>query len=103
MRDEKAKRALNKFLTALEARLNVHAVYLCGSHAKDTATDTSDLDLIVVSDDFSNMNDETRYGLLYNELDFPDADIFALTKQEFKGMLARPAFRYFASGRKRLR
>lgn len=48
------------------AALGIHPdrIYLFGSYARDAATDDSDLDLIVVSDEFAGMNLRERLEVL---------------------------------------
>ena len=45
--------SVKRFLTAMQQRQRVEAAYLYGSQVKGTATDWSDIDLAVVSPDFS--------------------------------------------------
>ena len=56
---------IEKYRASLAA-LGIHParVYLFGSYARDTARDDSDIDLIVVSDDFATMNLRERLEIL---------------------------------------
>lgn len=59
------KKIVEKYRAQL-ARLGIRAVeiYLYGSYAKGTASEGSDIDLIVVSPDFSSLNFRERLEIL---------------------------------------
>lgn len=44
---------IQQFMIAVQKRQHVEAVYLYGSYVKGTATKWSDIDLVIVSPDFS--------------------------------------------------
>ena len=56
--------SIERFLRAMRQRQRVEAVYLYGSQAKGTATDWSDIDLAVVSQDFSADHFQERLALM---------------------------------------
>jgi predicted nucleotidyltransferase len=56
---------VSRYKDALRNRgITADRLILFGSHAKGTATQYSDIDLIVVSNDFANMNFEQRCSVL---------------------------------------
>ena len=55
---------IERFLKAMRQRQRVEAAYLYGSQAKGTATDWSDIDLAVVSQDFSADRFQERLALM---------------------------------------
>jgi predicted nucleotidyltransferase len=56
--------SLDRFLTAVRQRHRVQAAYLYGSQVSGTATDWSDIDVAVVSPDFSADLFEERVALM---------------------------------------
>ena len=67
--------------------ITIKKIILYGSHASGTATEHSDLDLVVVSDDFKNMDlwerlcllGEARMGIRKKPM-----EILGLTEEEFE-------------------
>ena len=57
--------SLQRFLNAISGRYRIQAAYLYGSQAKGTATPWSDIDLAVVSSDFSDDLFEERLALMH--------------------------------------
>jgi uncharacterized protein len=47
------EKSVEKFLSAVRARQRVDAAYVFGSHARDAATKWSDIDVAVISSDFT--------------------------------------------------
>lgn len=58
------KKSLGQFLAAVQQRQRVEAAYLYGSQAKGTATEWSDIDVAVVSPDFSADLFQERVALM---------------------------------------
>lgn len=68
--------------------INVDKVILFGSFAKGTFAEGSDVDLIVISEDWSELNQIERIKLLYRIWDKPlDANFLAYTPEEFEKKL----------------
>jgi predicted nucleotidyltransferase len=57
-------RSVELFLAAIEQQKHVQAAYLFGSQARGTATEWSDIDLAVVSPDFSSDRFQERVNLM---------------------------------------
>ena len=76
-----------KYKEILEAQgINVKKIILYGSHATGKAREDSDLDLVVVSDDFGNMDLWERLCLLGEariDINVP-MEILGLTEKEFE-------------------
>ena len=65
-------------------------VLLFGSHAKGTATEDSDLDVIVVSDAFAGVPFVKRTGTVLRAIRFPrHVDVICYTREEFKQIRTR--------------
>jgi predicted nucleotidyltransferase len=58
------ERSIRQFLEAVSERYRVQAAYLYGSQARGTATFWSDIDLAIVSPDFSDDLHEERLALM---------------------------------------
>ncbi len=58
------KRSIEEFILLVRGEIRVDAVYLYGSHAKGTAREWSDIDLAVISPDFSQDLFEERIRLM---------------------------------------
>ncbi len=73
-----------------EHGVRVRIVILFGSYARGDFTMDSDLDLVVVSDDWSNMNYVDRLSVLYRLWDKKiDAHFIPLTTSELKERLEK--------------
>ena len=55
---------VNRFVNELGKRIKVHAAYIYGSHSRGNATDWSDIDVAVISPDFSDDLFEERLKLM---------------------------------------
>ena len=94
--------AIERFLRALSRKIDVKEVYLFGSHARGDWLKYSDIDLIVVSDDFRNMKFMGRLELVeevqWNEKIRPHIEVIPLTPEEFEartGALLGDASKYW--------
>ena len=63
-RTENAKNEVNRFLNELRKKYRVYAAYIYGSHSKGNATVWSDIDVAVISPDFSDDLFEERLRLM---------------------------------------
>ena len=71
--DKRIDRIIRRFKTALERRgISVNWLVLYGSHSVGTAKEYSDIDVVVVSDDFASMELYDRLCVLGHAV----ADIF---------------------------
>ncbi|MEM2273978.1 MAG: nucleotidyltransferase domain-containing protein [Thermofilum sp.] len=92
---EAALRAARTLLELLSQRIKVKEAYLFGSYAKGTWLKTSDVDLVVVSEDFRGMKFLERLDLI-NELQWkaqikPFVEAIPLTPEEFAERLQESA------------
>ncbi len=80
-------------LKAYFASKNVRQVILFGSHARGTATNKSDYDIIIIEDSLERFFDRyDRFNDLYPILD-NNADILIYTADEWESMKNRLFFR----------
>jgi len=63
-RTKNIKNDVNRFLNELRKKYRVYAAYIYGSHSKGNATAWSDIDVAVVSPDFSDDLFEERLKLM---------------------------------------
>lgn len=77
--------ALKIYLTNVKRQIRVSSAFLYGSVAEGRASATSDVDLIVLSDDFAKLDPDERARLLYRaSVGFPyDLHVYGLTPKEF--------------------
>lgn len=77
--------SLSQYLDKLKSQINIQKAILYGSVATGTATDTSDVDLLILSEDFSNLDYDERSKLLYRtSVGFPyDLHVYGTTPTEF--------------------
>lgn len=77
---------LKQFLAAIPKTVRVQKVILFGSRNNKTARDDSDIDLVVVSDDFTEMDEDSRLDLLYHASRFiiPEIHPWGATKKELQ-------------------
>ncbi|MEM0226912.1 MAG: nucleotidyltransferase domain-containing protein [Thermofilum sp.] len=92
---EAALRAALSLLELLSRRIRVREAYLFGSYAKGTWLKTSDVDLVIVSEDFRGMRFLDRLDLI-NELQWkagirPFVEAIPLTPEEFAERLRESA------------
>lgn len=76
---------LQKFKKKLEKRIRVKSLILFGSRAKGQEKENSDIDLIIVSEDFAGQKSYKRPVNFYVDWDSEyDTDIICLTPQELE-------------------
>lgn len=77
---------LKQFLQQIPKSIGIDQVIIFGSYLEGTATKDSDIDVIVVSDDFKNMSEDDRLTLLYRAARFiePDVEPWGFTNEELK-------------------
>ena len=75
---------LKEFLNRLNKDINIEKIFLFGSRASDSFRKDSDIDLVIVSSDFEDMNFIERGARMYNywNLDYP-VDFLCYTPEEF--------------------
>ena len=89
------------FIDNLSKKINLDSIIIFGSTARGDRLEESDVDIIVISDDFRNMPLNERFGIVY--MAWPphiDADIIPLTREEFekalkKSIILRDAQKYW--------
>lgn len=77
---------LNQFLKALPKSIKVKNIYIFGSHGVGSADADSDIDVLVVSEDFQGMDEDKRLDLLYKSSRFikPEIHPWGVTPDEMK-------------------
>lgn len=85
---KKVKPIINFYLKELRKSIRPQKVIVFGSFAKGKATKESDLDLVVISQDFANRSFDERFSLLNKARLHPETrkiamDIFGYTPEEF--------------------
>ncbi len=101
---ENVLRAVNKLIDLVSRRFKVTQAYLFGSYAKGTWLKSSDIDLIIVSPDFRNIEFLKRLDII-NEIQWrarirPFIEVIPLTPEELErkrkeSTLIRDASRYW--------
>lgn len=78
------KKQLEIFKSRIRGEFSSAKIILYGSYAKNLANSYSDVDLIVLSDDFFGMNEDDRFRKLYNISEdlHPDFQAHGLTFEE---------------------
>ena len=82
--------AINEFIARVSRDFEIKKVILFGSRATETARKDSDIDLMIVSDDFGKMNFFERVSAMYDywSSDFP-VDFLCYTSNEFIALKSR--------------
>lgn|SRR3989338_2975512 len=82
--------ALRKFKKRIEKKQNVQKIILFGSRARGKPKKESDVDLVIISNDYEGVKSFKRSPPLYHEwdLDLP-VDFICLTPEEFKTLAQR--------------
>jgi len=82
---EQIKPALISYLHRLEKQLTINQALVFGSIAQNQADETSDVDLLILSDDLSKFDEDDRARILYRaSVGLPfDLHVYGLTPQEF--------------------
>lgn len=81
---ESLKQELKKFLINLGRDIKIENILLFGSRAEGNFNEQSDVDLIIVSEDFEKMNFFERVSKMYDywKIDLP-VDFICYTPKEF--------------------
>jgi hypothetical protein len=79
------KKPLNQFLQNLQPTIQVDKVIIYGSYLEGNATEDSDIDVYVISDDFKGLDEDQRLDILYaaRRSIEPDVHPWGVTKEEF--------------------
>jgi len=81
---------VENYLEKLSNKIKILEAYLFGSSARGDRFKESDVDLVIVSNDFNNMQLNERFRIVYSI--WPsniDADLIPLTKNEFNEALKK--------------
>jgi len=78
---ELLKKAI-EVISDIKKEISIIDVYVVGSRARGDYLDTSDLDLVIISDDFKNLRYIERLEKLY-KYSKGDIEFFAFTKEEW--------------------
>lgn len=83
---KKIKPVINRYLGKVTTKIKIDKAILFGSYAKGIAKKDSDVDLIVISKDFSKMDDDERLRILYRlATGFPyNLHVHGITPNEFE-------------------
>jgi uncharacterized protein len=83
---KKIRKPLSQFVQQIPKSIQVDQVYIFGSYLEGNATEDSDIDVIVVSNDFHNMDDDKRLAILSEAARNIELDIEAwgFTNQEIE-------------------
>lgn len=82
---EQVKPKLNTYLKKVGQHIRVKEALLFGSLVTGQATPDSDVDVLILSDDFARLDEDERSKLLYRTsagLDF-DLHVYGVTPEEF--------------------
>ena len=83
--DREAVRVINDFVKKIKKKFSINKVIFFGSRANDEYLKSSDIDLVIVSDDFEGIDFSKRISMIYNYWDFKYAvDFLCYTKKEFE-------------------
>jgi len=78
MVQKKVRKLIQVYKKDLEKKIKVSKVILFGSYARGKATEDSDVDLVILSKDFSKMRIDKRLDLLQRERRNPLTHDFAM-------------------------
>ncbi len=89
MGTKKIRPVIKIYKGELAKSIKLTKVVLFGSFAKGTASEDSDIDLVVISPTFENMTVEKRFDILLHARKHPltrrtSMDIFGVTPEEYK-------------------
>lgn len=81
---KQVQKPLTQFVKNIPASIKVDQVIVFGSYLEGTARSDSDIDVIVVSDDFRGMDEDQRLKLLYQSRRFiePEVHRWGFTSEE---------------------
>lgn len=66
---------IKQFIQALPKKINLDKIIVFGSYAQKKANKDSDIDLVLISNNFAKMNQEERSDMLYKASRFIEPDI----------------------------
>ncbi len=80
------RKSINQFLQKLVGKVQVDKVYIFGSQGSGLALDDSDIDILVVSENFKSMNEDQRLDILYKASRFirPEIHPWGITSKELE-------------------
>lgn len=87
---QKIQPAISAYVQNVKTRIHLTDAFLVGSTARNQASDTSDIDILLVSQDFSSLDPDERSRILYRaSVGFPyDLHVYGVTPDEL--MTASP-------------
>lgn len=85
MDQKQIQRALNIFTDRVKKKFAAEQIFLFGSYARGKANEYSDVDLVVIAKQFSDIPENRRFDLLYDLTAglTPDFHVHGFTPQEF--------------------
>lgn len=77
---------IKQYIARIKKHIRLDAALIFGSLAQQRATEESDIDLLIVSDDFASMDEDERLRLLYRlTVDIPlDFHLYGVTRHEYE-------------------
>jgi predicted nucleotidyltransferase len=86
MVDQTLQRPLTQFVKAISQKVRVEEVVIFGSYLEGNPRADSDIDIIVISDDFKKMDENSRLDMLYRASEdiMPEIHPWAFTSDELK-------------------
>lgn len=83
---DQIKPAITAYLSQLRTRIRVDGAIVYGSFVRGDVTPESDLDLLILSEDFASLDEDERLRILYRaSVGFPrDLHVFGVTSEEFE-------------------
>lgn len=87
---------LNQFLQAVSSRIKVDQMIIFGSYLEGTAREDSDIDVVVVSEDFKKLRADKRTQVLDQAARFirPEIQAWGLTNEEMEAADELTTFGY---------
>lgn len=85
MDQKQIQRALNIFTDRVRNKFSAEQIFLFGSYARGKANEYSDVDLVVIAKQFSDIPEDRRFDLLYDLTAglTPDFHVYGFTPQEY--------------------
>jgi hypothetical protein len=83
---DQIKAPLNQFVKKVPKSIKVDQVIIFGSYLEGNVSQDSDIDVLVISDDFKKMNADQRLEVLYDAAEDiePEIDAWGFTQEELK-------------------
>jgi hypothetical protein len=82
--DKKALKEIEKFVERLKEEINLKEIIFFGSRSRNDYLESSDIDLIIVSPDFKDVDYLKRFELVYPYLKELRIEFIPLTSEEFE-------------------